>query len=144
MSHPFAGPWFFRPGRDWLRFLPLSPSDESLGYYLSPYGLRPVRRREFLRDFGIWRQQARIEKRLFMVKITFRTTSPEDHRQITQISGIGGPLPPSGFNNSLFFRVVRVLPRCARNDMFRGFTSSVPVESAPVAVTSCPAWIYPH
>ena len=29
----------FRPGRDCSEVLPLVPSDESLGYYLSPYGL---------------------------------------------------------------------------------------------------------
>jgi hypothetical protein len=30
---------FFRPCRDSVRFLPLLPSDESLGYCLSPSGL---------------------------------------------------------------------------------------------------------
>ena len=28
--------------------------------------------------------------------------------------------------------------------MFRGFTASVPVASAPVPVSSCHAWIYPR
>ncbi len=42
---------FFRPCRDSLRFLPLFPSDESLGYYLSPSGLGWSDGEEFLPDF---------------------------------------------------------------------------------------------
>jgi hypothetical protein len=42
---------FFRPWRDSLRFLPLSARDESLGYYLWPYGLGWCNDKEFLPHF---------------------------------------------------------------------------------------------
>ncbi len=42
---------FLRPWRDSVRFLPLFPSDESPGYYLSPAGLGWFIETEFLLDF---------------------------------------------------------------------------------------------
>jgi hypothetical protein len=42
---------FFRPCRDSVRFLALSPRDKSLGYDLSPSGLGWSGDAEFLSDF---------------------------------------------------------------------------------------------